>query len=262
VALTPVSVVSAPEPRGLRYGLFTAANGPLELPEHARSGGLVYEPVSCGHSHVYPVACAAGVTPPSKVFDPADPFITADPFIVYASYVCGTVGHTPSELEAKVRRRLLNGEQTSAEAEMAAILAAGAVDLGGPDPTSIVATVAELEQWLYGIGGMAYGNVGVLHAPARYSAYASVYGLVVQDGPLQRTRLGTVWSFGGGYPDDGTIYISGQVTLWRSSDVFVSPVATYLPPLNQYRLIAEREYVVAYDCVAASADFIVAGIGS
>ncbi len=63
--------------------------------------------------------------------------------------------------------------------------------------------------------------------------------------------MGTVWAFGGGYPDDGTIYISGQPTVWRSSDVFVAPASGAFDRLtNQYNMIAEREYAVAYDCLA------------
>lgn len=248
--MTPPLPVAAPEPRGLRYGLLTAAIGPLDLPMHARAGGITYEPVSCGRARSYDLECHSKV---SKVFDPATPLQTLDAFVVYASVECGSVGTTPGELEAKVRRRLANGEQTQAESAMAALLTAGATPLVAPG-LGLADTVAELEQWLYGT--TLYGNVGVLHTSARLAAYAQSEELLVRDGPLWRTAMGTVWSFGGGYPDHGEIYISGSATVWRAADVVVpAPASMLSTSTNEYRLVAEREYVVSYDCVAAEAVF-------
>ena len=141
---------------------------------------------------------------------------------------------------------------------MADALAAGATPLSTvTDPTRIDAVVGELEQWLYGIDGADYGSVGYLHAPVRVLSEAARHGLVVEDGKLLRTHLGTIWVFGGGYPDDGTIYISGQVVVYRSEDVYVPPAAqTFNRRTNQANLIAERVYAVAYDCVAAWAPFV------
>lgn len=258
MAIVPAPIVTAPEPRGLRYGLLTAANGPIDLPSpHGRGGGVRYDPVSCGFARLYPVECPADVVPVEKMFDDADSIITAEPFVAYATYVCGAAGYSAAELEAKVARRLANGEQTIAESAMATVLAAGAVGLAAPDPTSIESVVGELEQWLYGINGAAYGNVGYLHAPVRFEPYASFFGLIQKDGALLRTHMGTIWVFGGGYPDDDTIYISGQVTVWRSPDVVIPPALQgFDRQLNQYNLLAERDYAVAYDCVAASAEFV------
>jgi len=258
VVIVPPQVVPAPEPRGLRYGLLAAANGPLPLPTHGLAGGIVYEPVSCGFSRLYPTLCHTDIRHGDKEFDPGESPITRESFVVYSSLACGSAGNTPAELEGKVRRRLANGEQTVAEQGMAVILAAGATPLVAPGIT-LVDVIGELEQWLYGIDTTApadaqYGNVGYLHASSRIAAHAMASDLIVPDGPILRTRMGTVWVFGGGYPDDGTIYVSGNVTVWRSPDVFVSPPQQVLNlETNQYHLIAEREYAVSYDCVAASA---------
>lgn len=255
--ILPPQVISGPEPRAVRYGLFTAALGPNVLVEHAMAGGLVYEPVSCGFSRIYPSACHTDVPETVKVFDGDNGLVTALPFVVYATLQCGAVGHTQLELEEKVRRRLANGEQTSVEAAMAAVLAAGATPVTPPG-IALSDTVGELEQWLYGINptDQNYGFVGCLHASARIAAYAMEEDLIVQDGPLLRTRMGTVWSFGGGYPDDGTIYISGQPRIWQSPDVYLPDSAqTFDRDNNQWMLLAEREYAVSYDCLAASATF-------
>jgi len=224
---------------------------------HALAGGLIYEPVSCGFSRIYPANCYTDEPQTVKVFDGDNDWITALPFVVYATLQCGAAGHTMAEQETKVRRRLANGEQTSAEAGMAAILASGAVSLTPPGIT-LSDTVGELEQWLYGINptDQNYGFVGCLHCSPRIATYAAEEDLLIQDGPLFRTAMGTVWSFGGGYPDDGTVYISGQPMIWRSRDVYLPDSSqTFDRTNNQWMLVAEREYAVAYDCLAAKATY-------
>lgn len=255
--MIPAQVVNPPEPRAQRYGLLTVANGPLSLPApHGLAGGVTYTPVGCGIAHLYAAACHTDNT--TKTMDPGEDEVERESFIAYASLVCGSAGTTPAAMEARVRRRLADGEQIVAEAGMATILAAGATPLLPPITTDITDVVGELEQWLYGQapGDAGYGYVGYLHASPRLAAYANDRELLIRDGQILRTPLGTVWIFGGGYPDDGTIYITGQVTVWRSDDVFVTPATSALNrDTNQYRLLAEREYAVSYDCVAGSATF-------
>lgn len=256
MAIVPAVLVPAPEPRGLRYGLLTAANGPLNLPEgHGRGGDVQYEPVSCGFARRWDATCEPGG---EKTFDPNDPVISAELFVVYATLQCGSVGHTNAEMEARVRRRLANGEQTAAEAGLAEALASVATPLFAPDPTDDDSVIGALEQWLYGSnpGQQQYGNVGYIHSPARYAGYLGSGGFLVRDGNVWRTHMGTVVVFGGGYPDDGTMWITGQVTVWRSEDVHVpSPEQTFNRTTNQHTLLAEREYAVGFDCHAARINF-------
>lgn len=259
MALMPAPFVDATQPRGLRYGLLAAATGPLELPQHALASGVRFRPVSCGGAHNYPVDCPTD-DPETKQFDPATPIIEADTFAVYATVECSRVGLTATQIEDMVRQRLASGEQTAAEVGMAEVLAAGAVPLSAPADSDIRSVIGELEEWLYGVGGAAYGNVGFLHAPVRFANMIGADGLLYRDGPLWRTHMGTIVVFGGGYPDDGTIYISGQVTVWRAADVTVPPPdQTWDRELNLFQVLAEREYAVAYDCVAASAGFVPEG---
>ena len=58
---------------------------------------------------------------------------------------------------------------------------------------------------------------------------------------------------GGVVPADGTfwVYITGQTTVWRTpdSEVMISPLEGALNrTTNQFRMLAEREYVVTYEC--------------
>ena len=255
--MTPNPVIEGPAPLGLRYGLFTAATGPLSIEqnigEHALGSGVRYKPTTCGNARRYPIECLAGEEPTDKTCDEPDDYVDSDAFIVYASWECRSVGQTPEQLETSVRQRLANGEQNGAEAGLAAQLNAGATPLVADDPDSIRSTFGELEQWLYGIDTAGYGNVGFIHAPPRVAAAAHGSGVIRLDGRVWKTPMGTIVVFGGGYPDDGRIYISGQVTVWRADDILVPPARqTFNHTTNTYRLLAEREYIVAYDCVAAS----------
>lgn len=222
---------------------------------HGRAGGIIYEPISCGYAHSYDTLCTADQRVAEKTFDSVSDPIEREPFIVYATVVCGSVGSTT--LRNKVLRRLANGEQSVVERAMDGILAAGATPIIPPG-TTIADVVGALEQWLYGDDptDARYGNVGYLHASPRLLSYAMESDLVVQDGPILRTHMGTIWVFGGGYTDDGTIYISGNVTIWRDPEIFVPPQPQVLDKrTNEIYMLAERGYVVSYDCVAASAVF-------
>lgn len=257
MAAVLAEVVNAPVSRGLRYGLFAAATGPADLPEPGGLGnGIQFEPISCGSADLVPVECDD--TPPEQEFDDGESYIIAEPFIARATYTCRPVGlgNAPADLEAKVLRRLANGEQTVAEAGMSVVLQASATPLVGvDDPESIRSVVGELEQWLYGVDTANYGRVGVLHASPRVMSYAAFAGLLIKDGPVWITPMGTVWSIGGGYPD-GRIYISGTASVWRAVQPAVSPARQVFDRRNNiYRLTADREYAVAFDCVAAYASF-------
>lgn len=253
--MMPAPIVEAAQPRGLRYGLLTAATGPLELPPHALASGIRFKPVSCGGSHTYAISCPTD-DPEEKVFDPDVEYMLADSTAVYATLECSRVGSSATSMEDQVRQRLFNGEQFGAETLMAASLAAAAVVLVAPDDTSSSSVVGELEEWLYGSGGAAYGNVGFLHVPVRYAADFARHGLLIAKGPVWTTAMGTVVVFGGGYPDDGKVYISGNVTVWRATDVNVPPAEeTWDQATNTFTLLAEREYAVAFDCHAASVTF-------
>lgn len=255
MAITPAVTVPAPEPLARRYGLLTAAAGPLVLPGNRLGGGITYEPVSCGSARRVALDCVDQDTPVTKSFDPGDDWITGLGFVVYATLQCGSVG--AGDVEARVLRRLSNGSQSVVEAQLAEILDADAVTVPVPVSTSIRSVIGELEQWLY--GDQAYGNVGYIHAPFRLNAY--LHDLLTTDtaGRL-RTRQGSV-VVTGNYPDDGSVFITGQTTLWRADDVSVSPREQVLNRTNNnLYMLAEQEWAVAYDCHAGVSTYTVEGM--
>lgn len=249
--LAPPDVVEAPMPRPLRYGLFRAVGSFLPLEGNQFGAGVRYEPVTCGVAHSWPIDCPddspAEESPSEKVFDAIPAFVDGEPFVVYGSSQCGSVGTNAARAERRARQNLENGEQFEVESAMAAVL--DAQDTVLPNQPLVAGAVAALEQWLYGTA--AYGRIGFIHASPGVAALAAAEEQWVRDGNLYRTPYGTIWSVGGGYPE-GTIFISGQVHVWRSEVNVPDPVQTFDRGQNQWYTIAERAYAVAADCAVAS----------
>lgn len=290
MTLIPREHVPAPAPGELRYGLFAVAPPSDTLSSHGAGGGVVYLPDFCGPARPYAVDCPPGE---EKDFDLDDGETQGLPFAVIASLLCGSVGFSTDEWNAKIRGRLTAGEQGAAE--MA--LWTGRTEAGGDpldidafntfgaataltpgDDSSIVSVVAELENFAYLTAD--YGYRAVIHAPVSVSPYAADHGLVVDDGGVKRTPFGSRWVFGGGYPgtaedtNDGdtagtvpaggtAIYVTGQVSVWRTPDVFVAPRDQLLDrATNQQYMLAERGYAVTYDCLLGEAIFTFPAGGS
>ncbi len=249
-----------------RYGLFTVANGPLDLPPHARSGGLEFQSAVCDLPTGYAIDCA---DPGTKTFSAGGPsLIQANPFVVRSDLECAPVGLTDTQLRMWLLERLKAGEQAAVE-RIFSERTFGAQPSLSDDPgvsalaasASLVEAVGLLEGWLYA----RYGLPGVLHVPAEVASRFTADDIVFRDGSVFRTAMGTLVSFGnyagtgpeGEDPDAGTIYlyITGQVTVWRApdSEVFATPLSAALNrTTNQVYGQAEREYAVAYECFAAS----------
>lgn len=282
MSVTPPARIEAPSPGRLRYGLFTAAP-PAELVGRALGGGYVYEPDHCESAHLAISQCVVE-SPQAKTFDEGTN-VEALPFAVYASVLCGTLGYSFTEFEAKARARLAAGEQGAAELA----LWTGLTDVGGTslgidgfnnsspttvtvdDPDSIVHVVAALEEFAYLTNG--YGYQAFIHAPASVAAFAGEARLVIDDDGLLRTPYGSVWVFGGGYPgtDSGgtvpaggtALYVTGQVNVWRAADAHVPDTPQTLDrTANQQYVLAEREYAASFDCLLGQATYTFPTFGS
>jgi hypothetical protein len=277
--MIPGPLIQGPAPVGRRYGLLSAAAGPIDLPPHGEAGGVRYVDETCGVAHSWAITCEDG-TPggAEKQADPNNPTSEVSPFAVYASLECASVGYTSRELMDKVERRLIMGEQGAAEYA----LWTGLSDVDGsslgipnfsddavavtvPDSGDLASVVSALEEWLYTTQG--YGNVGYLHAPVSLAAWFGTNHLIRIDGNLAKTDYGTIIVFGGGYPGTGAggeeppvggayLVITGQTTVWRAATPFVYPAPQILNrATNQYHLLAEREYAIGFDCFAGRALF-------
>lgn len=264
--LPPLTLPSAPNPVVARPGLFTVANGPLDLPVHARLSGVLYELGYCSLPLGYTVDCQAGRA--TKTLTNTSVQITGGSFIVYSAISCSKVGLSQALLDTWLMDQLKAGEQavvenlfsTSSNGITPGLVGPNTVNLGtAPD---VISATGQLEAWLYA----RYGLPGVIHVPARAAAYFTNAVIVKQDNRgIWRTDMGTGVSFGN-YAGTGPtgqavvagsqwIYITGQVAIWRTPDgeLFSPPMDQVLNrATNVVKSVMEREYVVTYDCYAAA----------
>lgn len=265
--------VQAPNPVIPRYGLFSVVTGPLDIPLHARIGGLEYELGVCTLPVGYEVNCQTDLE--TKTFDGSIETKTGYPFVVYSGIECGLVGLTNFQQE-RVRKflyeQLVAGEQAVVE-DIFSQSAFGqteglannsnTVNLG--TATDIVNGVAVLENWLYA----RYGLPGVIHVPMIAAAYVKNAKLVHKESPMDpwRTVVRTKVSFGNyaGVGPTGQaaaagstwLYITGQMAIWRSPDsqLLDIPVGQVINrATNTVDIVMEREYVVTYDCFVAGVE--------
>lgn len=263
MALVPGLVVPAPEPLRTRYGIFTAASGPLELPPHGEGGGVRYVPNACGSAYAYAMTCYDGDNPaPEKPHDPDNDLVETGVFAVLSTLNCGAPGYTLEEYRAKVLRRLESAEQAAVETALWSGLDLDGGSLGiltlngqavnvdsGYDPGLITDVVGALERYAY--TEQEYGFQAYIHAPVEVAAFAAEAGLVVNDGNRKVTPMGSVWVFGA-YPS-GSVIVTGQTTVWRASETQV--YNAFDQSTNEVLLVAERAYAVGFDCFAGRAEF-------
>lgn len=269
VATIPPLLIDKPTPTfPLRYGLFQAAVGPLDLPVHGRNGGLRYVTSICADGFGYEVACIGATASKTASFSAGSTTVTGTPFIVYATQVCGTVGYTFEEQRSMVVERLKAVEQGVVEDIFSQstfgqgpglIAADGIATVVGAGDT-ITDVIGELERAMY-CGTLSYGPPAYLHVPIPAFLRMKQEHLMEFDGTRWRTPIGTVVSTGcyanedplGAAPADGVfwLYITGQTAIWRTPDsqIQVAPVEGSLNrTTNQMLMLAEREYVVTYEC--------------
>jgi hypothetical protein len=262
MAITPGLGVQAPERLRRRYGLFDAATGPLDLPEHGEAGGVRFVPVSCGSAVAYGVACYEPGTAPTKPLDGDADEVATGVFVALATLNCGAVGYTTAEYEGKARRRLEGAEQAAVEmalwtGEDYEGNALGVLNLdtaassipANYDPGLITDVVGALERFAY--VDEQYDGAAYIHAPVEVAAFAAEAGLIIQDGQRKVTPLGSVWAFGA-YPS-GEVIVTGQTTVWRAPEIQV--YSSFENATNEVLLVAERAYSVAFECFAGRAEF-------
>lgn len=253
------------------YGLFSVANMG-DLSEHASVFGLEYQTPFCALPSGYVVNCPPG----SKVslMTGAPTTVTGDPFVVVSGMQCGALtggpnGQSPDEYtRSYVVNKLKASEQRVVESIFSRGLngqapglstAAGTVTVPTPTADNLVNAVQALE----GAYGAVYGLPGVLHVPLKAMGQLANAHLLERDGSRWVTSTGTRVSIGNysGYgptdvaPADAAhrwIYMTGPVSVFRQSDseMFVSPWEESIDKVtNQIQRIAERTYVVSWECV-------------
>jgi hypothetical protein len=253
--------VPNPTPQVLRYGLFTVAVGPNELPPHAADSSTTWLSNSCGEASGYEILCLDSLAEKGPFTDGLS-MPEATPFVVVAGFACA--GLTEADRRAMAMEKLRATEQAAVEEIFSEGTFGQSPSLSNNTPaaTSVGPAVgipeafSQLEEAFYA----TYHYPGVIHLPLAGGAYAQEANVMAKDRAVWRTALGTAVSIGkysglspaGAAPVAGFtwVYITPPVAIWRApdSDVFISPIeGAFNRETNEVTTFAEREYVVAYD---------------
>lgn len=211
----------------------------------------------------------------------------ATPFTPYAKFDCSPVGNAEAQRVAtnalaqteawqverafwtgRVQNRPIVFPHLAANAQVldngGALLQPAAVTVTGA-PVDIATGLGLLEQGL----ADCYGGVGVIHVPIKLVPTLDALGLLRpvpgrdvgtgQFGRQLQTLAGNLVAVGAGYPgtspsgvDPGSgaswMYATGAVFLYRSS-VKINPLTSTIDRGNNtIEMIAERTYVIGWDC--------------
>lgn len=279
-------IVDSPQVTPLPYGLWDAAQTPTANGPHWQQGITWSE--RCPNGATTYDEClteTGGGTPPSGPSAKAATFGQqtrgATPFTVYAQFDCATVGlndaaSVASDALARVEAAQLEAAFWTGSAGGADVvfphLAADAEVLDGQDTilqtvaspivtggADIATALGELEQTL----ADCYTGQGVIHVPRSALPTLAAWSLARVDGGRLVTPAGNVLAAGsypgtgpdGSAPAAGTtwIYATGAVWGYRSEPRVSQPRESLDRATNTFRMIAERTYVLAFDCCLLAA---------
>jgi hypothetical protein len=150
-------------------------------------------------------------------------------------------------------------DQTSILLQTAAVNVTGAGSIGVAGDLLNVETALGL---LEGALANCYDGVGVIHVPQFLLPTMDAWGIVKQQGAVMKTLNGNKVAVGAGYPGTGPdgstrlgnscwMYATGNVFGFRTNVRVRSPEsspASFDRSNNTRRMIAERTYVLGWDC--------------
>jgi hypothetical protein len=267
-------LVEAPPLAPRRYGLFNAASAVLDMPTRVIASGLQFYADHCGDDTA-PYEMSCGVDNPVKPFVEGSDMVGTDPFWLVARKRCGAVGRTAEEIRGAARAQLDSAEQRAVEAEIwdGTGVSAGVLNLANSGATVIVpaapgagAAISALENAYYNMSGYT----GVIHVNMTAEGALQYAGMLQPSAGVLRTPVGTAVSLGAGYGTAGPsglaapvgftwAYITGAVSVWRSTDGQVpqpDPRRVMDRTLNQWDVVSERVYAVAWACPEVFATLI------
>lgn len=261
--ISNADIIAAPAPGLLRYGLFSAATVLDNLESRGIASGFQLPGEDCGVVRPYDANCD---TSPVKTFDEGLDYMVAEPYWVYATRKCGSVGRSPEEMEASVRRRFASGEQRAVEEQLwgggalasdPQLVTATGVTTVTPSAPGAGAAISALEEAFYD----TYGYVGTIHINTRAYGTLAYAQLLYRQGAAGAltTLLGSVWSIGAGYGVTGPLAVApaaGSVWAFMTPPVLIRRSPVMVPPviqtmdrsLNQFLALAERVYAHTWAC--------------
>lgn len=137
---------------------------------------------------------------------------------------------------------------------------------GGAGALDVVEALGRLE----GAIANCYDGVPVIHAPRVLAAAFVSEGLITREGPRYRTASGSIVVFGAGYPGtspDGVetagvtwMYATGSMFVYRGRPVILPIRDSQDRTDNTVRAIAERTYVLGWDCCHYAVPVSIGGV--
>jgi hypothetical protein len=233
------------------FGLFSQAEPRLTTDEHWRLG-VQWQTQACIEDYITTGPCIEN-DPNPLTSNSACTIKQYEPFTVYAYNDDPIPGHSLAEHRDQTVQRLINAEQLAVERKFWADMIAApdaTIDASAYSPTYALA-VAEHAL------AEAYPGTGIIHM-SRQAATVLWENLVVSGGRMQ-TLIGTPVVIGAGYDNaagapiaTSKLFATGPVILYRG-DVDTREQAIYMAR-NEVSYIAQRDYVLGWDCYAVQVD--------
>lgn len=280
----PRNHVAPPTFTPLPFGLLTTLGPQVRTPGDSRwQNGVQFESVCAAGDTTYDdclVVTGAGAPPPPAGPKSATAALVrrgANPFTVYAEIDCSAVGFwdRSQELaetalgeveEFQVERALWTGlaggvvgvlphlAANAAIVDGDITLQTAATTVSGAAVFDVVEGIGELERAL----AECFHGVGVIHVPRSLAPALADANLLVRDGFRYLTPNGNLVVLGSGYTGSSPsgistggsdwVYATGPLFIYRSGVEITPPVSTLNRNNNDVAVIAERTYVIGWDC--------------
>ena len=232
--------IAAPAVAPHPYGLFSYVT-PTSPTDHGLTG-VSWDSWSCAVGMVSTttdVCINGGAAPPAKTTSRCPTNIKVKPVTVYIGRQRG--GQSYDVGEAQVRGALEDGEEFAIESWLWTKLAASITEVATALPAVALATVEETL-------ANEYMGTGVIHMSRATATRLGTQNLLRINGRIE-TVVGTPVIVGAGY-EPGAIYGTGQLVVYRSD---IDVLDNWNLSVNDQFVIAERTYVVGWDCAANGA---------
>lgn len=252
IAVNNFQLVEAPAVVPLPYGLFSVAQPRLTDDPHWR-WGVEFQSQACLTDGLTAGPCIQPDERDDLTPTECPPVQQVEPFTVYSYNTDPVVGYTLEERLEQTRQRLINGEQYAAERHFWQTMVS---DLG-PAISMTGDSAGRILGYLEQILTEQYMGTGVLHMNRQTATFLWEY-LEVRGGTLV-TKLGTPVVVGAGYDtgrastdNDYTIFGTGGLVIYRG-DIDTRETAVNRAN-NTVSYLAQRDYVVAYDCALVAVE--------
>jgi hypothetical protein len=218
------------------YGLFSVA-APVTPGEPNWQTGVTWESWACLDPNTTTDQCInGGAAPAAKEFEACPDTRSYKPITVYIGIKRN--GQSMEVGSEQANTVLAGGEEYAIEKFLLAQLAAAVTEAAALSPLGALAAV---EMQL----GQNYMGTGVIHMSRETATRLSAQ--LVRNGDHIETLLGTPVAVGAGYAGTPVIYGTGAVAVRRGG---VDIVSAWNTKINDELVLAERTYVVGWDCYA------------